>query len=215
MEQAGYLSARPRRPGMLASVVAVHLAGLAGVALFAPAVTQIIRDNDGIPLININPPKPPPPILDPQKPAIKTARKPEAITRSPPIGSGTDATRMTGGDEPFVVGGLGDGTIGPVITPSDPPAPPLITSARFSGRNAQPPYPPGLQRLDIAGSVTVRVLVGADGRPVRIEMMRADHDGFFAVTRDWAMKNWRFVPATRDGEPFEEWRTMTVRFDLN
>jgi periplasmic protein TonB len=215
MEQTGYLSARPRRPAMLASVVAIHLVGLAGVAMFAPAVTQIIEDNGGIPLINIDPPKPPPPIPDPQKPIIKTADKPDIMTRSTPRAGGMDATPLAGSDEPLVIGGLGEGAIGSIVIPNDPPAPPIITAAKFSGQKAQPPYPPGLQRLDIAGSVTVRVLVGTDGRPVRIEMLRTDHDGFFTATRDWALRNWRFAPATRDGVPFEEWRTMTVRFDLD
>lgn len=216
MEQAGYLSARPRRPGMLASVVAVHLAGIAGVAMFAPTVTQIIKDNGGIPLIDITPPKPPEVIPDPQKPVIKTAEKPERITRSPVIPGGVDtSTKLTGSDDGFIVTGLGGTIIEPIIVPDDPPKPPVINSAKFSGQKAQPPYPPGLQRMDISGSVTVRVLVGTNGRPVRIEMVRADHDGFFSATRDWAMKNWRFAPATRDGVPFEEWRTMTVRFDLN
>jgi periplasmic protein TonB len=214
MEHAGYLSARPRRPGMLASVVAVHLAGLAGVAMFAPVVTQIIRDQGGIPVIDITQPPPPPPVDDPQKPVIKTAEKPDTITRSLPVAGGVDTTRLAGEGETIITGGLGEGTIGPIVTPIDPPVPPLINPAKFTGRNAQPPYPPGLQRMDIAGSVTVRVLVGTDGRPVRIEMVRADNDGFFTATRDWGMKKWRFMPATRDGVPFEEWRTMTVRFDL-
>lgn len=216
MEQAGYLSARPKRPGMLASVVAVHLAGLAGVAMFAPAVTQIIRENGGIPIINIDQPKPPEIIPDPKKPVIKTAEKPERVTRSTAVPGGVEtSTNLAGSDDIFIAIGTGEGIIEPIILPTDPPKPPVINSAEFSGRNAQPPYPPGLQRLDVSGSVTVRVLVGTDGRPVRIEMVRADNDGFFTATRDWAMKNWRFAPATRDGVPFEEWRTMTVRFDLN
>jgi periplasmic protein TonB len=50
---------------------------------------------------------------------------------------------------------------------------------------------------------------------VRIEMVRTDQDAFFAATREWGMKNWRFKPATRDGAPFQEWRTMTVRFEMD
>ena len=72
-----------------------------------------------------------------------------------------------------------------------------------------------MQRLGIEGSVTVRVLVGSDGRPLRIEAVKVDQDSFLTATRDWAMKHWRFAPATRDGEPYEEWRTMTVRFTMN
>ena len=69
--------------------------------------------------------------------------------------------------------------------------------------------------MDIEGVVTVRVLVGVDGRPLRIEAVKVDHDAFFTATRDWAMRNWKFAPATRDGVAFQEWRTMTVRFEMN
>lgn len=78
----------------------------------------------------------------------------------------------------------------------------------------QPEYPPGLIRQEVEGSVTIRVLVGIDGWVKAVEPLRFDDDGFLKVTREQAMRKWRFLPATRDGTPVESWREMTVRFQI-
>lgn len=80
--------------------------------------------------------------------------------------------------------------------------------------NLQPEYPPGLIRQEIEGSVTLRVLVGTDGRVKEIEPVRFDDEDFLKVTRVQALRKWRFLPATRDGTPVESWREMTVRFQI-
>ncbi|MFZ4745466.1 MAG: energy transducer TonB, partial [Sphingomonas sp.] len=97
------------------------------------------------------------------------------------------------------------------------PPPPVLTSAsndpRFA-RDLQPPYPPGLERLEIEGSVTVGVQIGSDERVTAVARVKADDPGFFAATRGWALKRWRFKPATRDGEAVVSWLTRTVQFRI-
>jgi protein TonB len=44
--------------------------------------------------------------------------------------------------------------------------------------------------------------------------LRADDPSFLEATRKQALAKWRFLPATRDGQPVESWREMTVRFEL-
>jgi periplasmic protein TonB len=78
----------------------------------------------------------------------------------------------------------------------------------------QPEYPPGLIRQEVEGSVTLRVLVGTDGRVKAVEAIRSDNEDFLKVTRVQALRKWRFLPATRDGTPVESWREMTVRFQI-
>jgi periplasmic protein TonB len=216
MQTTGFLDAKPRHPGALATVIAIHAVGIGALILFAPTViktTTTILEGRQIPL----PPVPPgivkedpikiktkaPPVIDQVKPYVAPMRTDED----------PGFTRDTG---PLTAGGVDEGLGGGIdIIEIDPPKDAVIVGPQFTGRNAQPPYPPGMQRMNIEGAVTVRVLVGTDGRPVRIEMVRTDQDAFFAATREWGMKNWRFKPATRDGEPFQEWRTMTVRFEMN
>jgi periplasmic protein TonB len=215
MQSTGYLENRPR-PAAIVAVVAIHAAGIGALLMIAPTVVDtVIRPPfEGY---NIRVEKPPK-VVEDQKPIIKMRtlvrdNQVKPIIDSPPLGVDTGLTRDTG---PLVDAGTGEGLGGGIdMIDIDPPHLPVVVSPRFVGGNAQPPYPPGLQRMNIEGAVTVRVLVGVDGRPLRIEAVKVDQDAFFAATRDWAMKHWRFAPATRDGEPFQEWRTMTVRFEMN
>ena len=66
-------------------------------------------------------------------------------------------------------------------------------------------------RAEMEGFATVRVLIGTDGRVKQVE---ASDTAFLDATRKQALSKWRFLPATRDGEPVESWREMTVRFQL-
>ncbi len=62
--------------------------------------------------------------------------------------------------------------------------------------------------------MTVRVLIGVDGRVKQIERVDATSDAFWNAARTQALSRWRFRPATRGGVPEEAWRTMTLRFVL-
>ena len=98
----------------------------------------------------------------------------------------------------------------------DPPKPaPVLVDAKPDPRaEFQPDYPASGRREGVEGSVTVRVLVGTDGRVKAVEELKSIGDAFFAATRRQALARWRFTPATRDGVAVESWRTMTVRFEL-
>jgi protein TonB len=89
-----------------------------------------------------------------------------------------------------------------------------LRDPRFA-RDFQPDYPLGKLRLEIEGSVTVRVLVGTDGRVRQVQIVKASDSDFAKATERQALRAWRFKPATRDGIPVEDWQTLTVRFDIN
>lgn len=97
-----------------------------------------------------------------------------------------------------------------------PPVPPLV-NAQPDPRYAddfQPPYPAAELRAGTEGRVTVRVLIGTDGRVKAVEPVQSVSDALFAATRRHALTHWRFTPATRGGVAVEQWKTMTVRFEL-
>jgi len=100
---------------------------------------------------------------------------------------------------------------------ADPPAKsPVRIAARIdSGSALQPPYPSVEERNEVEGSVTVRVLIGTDGRVKSVEKVRAANEAFFRATERQALRHWRFKPATLDGKPVESSQTMTVHFQLN
>jgi periplasmic protein TonB len=212
----GFLDTKPRRPAAMVAVLAIHAVGIGALMLIAPTVKTIIPDI----LEGYNVPEAiiPPDIVDDATPKTKAKTalpvdNVERVVKSKPTGADPGLTEDPG---PLADAGGGEGLGGGIdITEIEPVKDPVIVGPRFTGRNPQPPYPPAMQRMNIEGAVTVRVLVGIDGRPLRIEAVRVDQDAFFAATRDWAMKKWVFAPATRDGVAFQEWRTMTVRFEMN
>jgi len=97
-----------------------------------------------------------------------------------------------------------------------PPLPALIGAVadpRYAGL-FQPDYPAMEIRNAREGLVSVRVLIGPDGRVKAVEQVSATSPAFFDATRRQALSKWRFKPATRGGIPQESWKTMKVRFEL-
>jgi len=107
--------------------------------------------------------------------------------------------------------------VGP-FTPEKAKGPPVLIAANIDPRYAnsfQPTYPPDQIRESKTGRVTVKVLIGTDGRVKEIEKISAPSETFWESTRRQALSKWRFKPATRDGEPYETWKIMNVSFVLN
>jgi periplasmic protein TonB len=100
----------------------------------------------------------------------------------------------------------------------DPPKPvPALIGASTDPRYAQdfqPEYPSQEIRAQRDGLVTLRVLIGTDGRVKAVESVSATSDAFFAVTKRQALGKWRFRAATRGGVAEESWKVMTVRFRI-
>jgi protein TonB len=110
-----------------------------------------------------------------------------------------------------------DGGAGTVIPEVTKPQPVMVgpnIDPRYAGY-FQPAYPADEIRAGNAGRVTVRVLIGVDGRVKDIEKVSAASDSFWDATRRQALSKWRFKPGTRDGVPYETWKTMNVSFVLN
>ena len=65
------------------------------------------------------------------------------------------------------------------------------------------------------GTVLVRVLVTADGRAGEVELKRGSGYDRLDQAALRAVRKWRFVPATKNGEPTEAWLDQPVTFKLN
>lgn len=183
---------------------------LAGFVLLRPDVLPGLNYTpiELIPVRADDPIKPEPrPIETPPPPIGKITAPVTPLTPIPPR-------------EDFVVTDTGPitGGTGIAILPPVEPLPPIVPvykGPRLDPRHAnalQPAYPPGAIRNGLQGSVTVRVLIGADGRVKQVEPVSSAGDDFLAATRKQALAKWRFLPATRDGVPVEGWREMTVKF---
>jgi protein TonB len=124
-----------------------------------------------------------------------------ANSRPAAAGSGSGADRGGAGSPGAADGGAGD----------DPNS---IAHADYA-RNPAPAYPAVARRREQEGTVTVKVLVGADGSVERAEI--ADSSGFDSLddaALDTVRSRWRFVPARHAGLAVESWVLVPIRFAL-
>ncbi|GGB38430.1 hypothetical protein GCM10011380_29800 [Sphingomonas metalli] len=210
-------------PTGLAVAIGVNAAVIGALMVAAPYVTgkpPIDPPIETYP-VPIEPPPPPDPVAKtlprtaPVEPRIDTP--PPPIPLPPSDNWRVDAyppqpfPPLTGGTEAGTGTGSGTGT-----AEQAKPAPVLVGAAvdpRYADA-FQPAYPPSEQRAGRDGRVTVRVLIGTDGRVKQVERVEATSDAFFRATEQQALRRWRFRPATRDGVAEEAWRTMSVTFLL-
>jgi len=209
----------PRRlnPGGLGIALAINGTLLAGLLFANP---DIVTRGPAKVLEAFNVQKDPPPPL-PETPPPPRAEQPSRTTQ--PSIELLSRTAKTS-DAPVLVfdtkasSGDTDDTGSVTVDPIRPIAAPVLTGVepdpRFA-RDFQPAYPPAMRRAGQEGRVSVRVLVGVDGRVKDIALISSPGDDFFQATRRQAMAKWRFKPATRDGVPVEAWRVMNLRFVLD
>lgn len=216
MTASGFVTRRRRSPVSLGAAFAIQGVILAGLLSMAPKIAS-------------NPPKvfetvffpedrsvPPP--VETQKPVVKPPISridtPQPIIDPPAPDSFVLPTTPPA---PLPLGPIAGTGTSPVL-PLDPPKPdPIMVGAqpdpRFA-RDFQPDYPGQLVRMGVEGKVTVKILVGTDGRVKAVQQVFADDPAFFRATEQQALRRWRFKPATRDGVAIESWREMTVRFRM-
>jgi protein TonB len=78
----------------------------------------------------------------------------------------------------------------------------------------EPPYTDEARKAKLQGNVTLRVLIGADGRAAGIQLVKGLGLGLDEQALQ-AVRSWRFVPA-RDArrQPIPTWVTIETRFQL-
>lgn len=210
-----YAEKRAANPGALGLTIGLNAAAVLALALWNPNIIKIFHDP--IPVFPIGPkvePPPPPPPDDP-----KPQRRQQIDQPDPTVVTGTTSETTVVRDPFPQIKPVEPGPDPTTVIP-DPPQPtiheivkrpPMMATA---AGDLQPPYPPGLQRLGTEGSVTVRIAVGANGRPTDIVLVRADHPDFFAAAKSWGMRHWRFKPASEDEKAVDGWYTLTVKFNI-
>ena len=210
-----FAAGRGFKPGSMTLALCFTVLPIAGLIVSTHA-TQIIQLLDPpIEVTNIPLPKDPPPDPRPQPKADPIDQK----VYTPPVKTPVETdnkviTTPTFPDPPPPVQ-PGAGT---VIEPPAPPLKPVIVGASYDSRYAnalQPPYPASEIRSGNSGRVVIRVLIGTDGRVKQVERISAASDAFFAAAERQALTRWRFKPATSDGTPIEQWKTMALRFELS
>ena len=80
--------------------------------------------------------------------------------------------------------------------------------------NPKPGYPAISKRMGEQGKVVLRVLIGTDGLPQKVEINKSS--GYDRLDRQAqeAVMRWRFVPGKRNGVPEAMWSLVPINFVL-
>lgn len=124
----------------------------------------------------------------------EAVREPERSASLSPAGHGGAASAPGGS-------GAGD----PVLPPG------FVTG---SPDNPLPRYPSAARRRGIEGTVTLEVLVSAEGLPERVAIARSSGSGLLDEAAIEAVRRWRFRPARRGTEAVEGRVSVPVTFRL-
>jgi protein TonB len=216
--------------GVLLLVASVHAVGLGRLLL----VELEPQDRTRPPVFEVSLQRLPPPKLpqelerrapEPSRaPADQPRQKPRLTRPVPilvdtpttdPVPPGTAVKQYEIGDEllPGVPGPpMPEGALDGVDTDYSPP--PATQTALRPVSIVRPDYPPSSRRLGIEGTVRVRVLVGADGRPREVTVKQGIGDAALDEAALLAVRRWRFEPARRNGEPVAATVVVPIQFRL-
>ena len=215
-----------RNAVIVGSVVALHVVGIwalqsglvrkaAEVIVPAELLSEFIAP-PAPPRMAPPPPAPPPPPTPapkaPPKVAPRPAPMPVAVADATPAPAAPTGIATPQPPAPPVDA--------PAVQPSPAPAPPapprieLPSSDAAYLNNPRPSYPAISKRMGEQGKVVLRVLIGTDGVPQKVEVNQSS--GFDRLDRQAqdAVMRWRFVPGKRNGVPEAMWNLVHVNFVL-
>jgi protein TonB len=172
------------------------------------------------------PPKPPEPVKPPEPPKLTPPPKtPQPVLTPPP----TPQPPAPATPEPPAVLAAPTASVTAPVVPAAAPAPPppapppppaapakveLPSSKADYLHNPPPDYPRMSTRLGEQGKVVLKVLIGTDGAPQKVELVTSS--GFERLDKsalDAAMR-WRYVPGKRGGVAEAMWYQVPIQFTL-
>ncbi|MBL8488594.1 MAG: energy transducer TonB [Rhodocyclaceae bacterium] len=107
----------------------------------------------------------------------------------------------------------------PAAAPTRAPAADApVTAPRFDAdylENPPPAYPLAARRRGLQGTVRIEVLVARDGRVRDLKVDEGSGHPELDEAALRAVREWRFVPARRGGDPVEASVIVPVRFQLD
>ena len=173
------------------------------------------------------PPKPPEPVKPPEPPKLTPPPKtPQPVLTPPPT---PQPPAPATPEPPAVLAAPTAAVTAPVVPAAapalPPPAPPppapaaaakveLPSSKADYLHNPPPDYPRMSKRLGEQGKVVLKVLIGTDGAPQKVELVTSS--GFERLDKsalDAAMR-WRYVPGKRGGVAEAMWYQVPIQFTL-
>ena len=219
---------------IVSSVVMFHLVAL--WALHTGLLRRMAEVVVPVMMVRSEPP-PPPPVVKPAEPLkppppVTTKPPPQQPVMTPPP-SPPPTTPAPVAPEPAPVLAAPAAPAATATVPNPPPAPAVATPAPTLAaapsapvkvelpnskadylHNPPPEYPPMSVRRGEQGQVLLKVLIGADGLPQKVELLNSS--GFERLDKaalEAAMR-WRYVPGKRGGVAEAMWYQVPMVFNL-
>lgn len=189
-----------------------------------PQVLSVVLQAPGSsPPEAVPPASPPPPVPRPvaRPPRVAAASAPPPPAAAPPVATAPAETSPApairdGGpkEEQPAVPPAPSTAPAPALAaaPREPSSPPDFRAAYL--RNPPPGYPAAARRNGEEGTVTLRVLVNAEGAPREVALERSSGSSLLDAAALATVKTWRFSPARRGGEAQEAWVLVPIIFRL-
>jgi protein TonB len=240
MTGSTYLHTRARRkPWGLGVVVLLHLlvfwaiqAGLSrDITRQLPQVVQAVLLQETPP-----PPAPPSPKVDPPPaplPPPPQPQPPPPVTPAPPVAPTSPAppAQVPPVEVAVVPSAASTQAITAVANSNPQPAPalaaaaapaaparaapPTRTPASVSAAQCEKPdYPSASRRMEEEGTVSLRFLVGVDGKVIQSEIEKSSGFKRLDEAARAGLAKCRFQPATVDGRPEQAWASMKYTWRL-
>ena len=237
MTGSTYLQTHSRRkPWGLGVVVLLHLlafwaiqAGLArDIGRQLPQVVQAILLQETPPPKIDPPPAPPPPPPPPPKPQapppVAPAPPPPVATPSPtppaqvppvevadaPSTAPKQAITAVANSNPQPAPATAAAPAAPARAAPQARTPASVSAAQCD----KPDYPTASRRMDEEGTVSLRFLVGVDGKVIQSEIEKSSGFKRLDEAARAGLSKCRFQPATVDGRPEQAWASMKYTWRL-
>jgi protein TonB len=200
----------PKRIAATSAVIALHV----GVLMLLMMPAQVSRPE--APDSTFTPP-------DPRRIIVPTVLPPERLEKPKPIAQVVPAQKPVAIEQPQVesvdqtVGALDTQAVDVAPDSGDVQIEPAGTGfLQLTALLAPPPvYPRMAIQRHLTGTVTLRIHVDANGLPTEVMVENTSgHAMLDEAAMKVVQKRWRFVPATRNGQPVEGWALVPVVFVL-
>ena len=213
MSQVALPVAGPRRiAASLASMILGTL-GVIALLLVMNRPVEAPRARPGMAPVSFEvkapPPKPRSERPQPQRPQPRKAPAPPAPMLSAGLPGLSFGLPQQGGGMSAVDDALLGDRGAAIMTADSVDAPPRLS------QGAEVVYPPRARAKGVTGSVTLSLVVEADGSVGAIEILDATPPGVFEDAAVAAVRRWRFEPGSYEGRAVAVRARQTLRFDLN
>lgn len=203
-----------------ANTGAILFNGVMLMLMLAPlsAPTLLMPKHENLPDIILIPKVTPPVLIAPAPPKPDTPKPPIEVRvthTAPPVAPAPE----------IVVENTAPSDIDTrvaIATPTIETPPSNIGTEVFTGatlqslKNPAPPYPPEAVRNNLTGVVELEILVGIDGKPIDVSIVRSSGHRVLDQAAVRVVKSrWTFQPAMSNGQPVQARGRVPIEFKLD